>query len=204
MIQRDRATIKAKERIIATIIERFPAELVKLQADLGQDLSLNAPSPEACFDVGRRIDMAFLSQYPVVFIIEQTRPAVVLEDLTLNHGMDGAEVEKVRCQHVDLPLRVRFVFSERADYYAFGRNGRKVTREEWMQYASEVYRGALINTIGRFAVEGEVLQDVVVESDMAFQDVLTEQSDSMMLGGVILDLVCRQECSVPFHRWSNV
>lgn len=197
MIQRDRSTIKAKERIIEVVSEYLQGALFDLQVLLGNDLGLRAPVVEACFDFGRRIDMALLGRYPVVFCVEQIRPSVVVEDLSLGNDPD----ERVRCQHLALPLRVRLVFAERADFYAFSRAGRKVTREEWMQYASEVYRGALINVLSRYAVEGLVLHDLVIESDMAFQDVLTEQNDSMMLGGVLMEILIRQQVSVPFHRW---
>jgi hypothetical protein len=203
LINRDLSVLGAKARIIRAILEFLESELSVLQVRFGQDLKLRAPIAEACFNAGRRIDSVLLGAAPVVFIVEQIQPTRAIEDLSLGHNASAPEdLERVRVQHVDLPLRVRLVFSEPADFYAFEFAGKKVTRGEWIQVASELYKGAVINVLSRHAADKAYIQDLLIETDMAFSEVLTEGSDSMMLGGCMLEIVVRQQVSVPFHKWS--
>lgn len=203
MITRDLAVLGAKERIVDTVLRYLEDELGILQIRFGHDMKLRAPLADACFNVGRRIDEALLGAFPVVFIVEQIKPSIVTEDLTLGHNQALPEVvERVRVHHVDLPLRIRLIFSEPSDFYAFEWAGKKVTRAEWIQVGSEIYKGGLINVLSRHAADTNFIQDILIETDMAFSEVLTEQVDSMMLGGCLLELIIRQQVSVPFHRWS--
>lgn len=185
MIAKALATQAALERCVLVLQEKLGDTLSRLAGPTSSNdgLALAVPDPDAYYIVGGYVSQAILQQ-SIVVLVQQSGPEIV----QATESGDGTIHPAV----LDLPVQVRLLFQVDG-YSAQNRTGRKQTLEEYLAYAAQRYKGALIDTLTAYAPDGVSVNEAVFVSAGAGAGPQGEQG---LKGEAIVSITIRQQATL--------